>query len=157
MALRDSDPHVPGFRLAEGSYGRSASGPTTFLHRVDFALEADGLPIGARWVCGGSSSRAALYERIEGEPLCVRCFPPSDRKQVVYFIERDDLIKIGWTSNLAKRSAAVGGKVLVAQPGDRLVERTLHRVFRNDHDHGEWFKKSPGLMSYIDSLMEKDL
>jgi len=75
---------------------------------------------------------------------------------LVYFIQsQDGLIKIGWTSDLARRvnNLAVGASgpisVLATTPGGRTLEAHLHERFASDREQGEWFRPSDDLRSLI--------
>lgn len=78
----------------------------------------------------------------------------------VYFIEAPDgLIKIGWTSDLARRvnNLAVGSsgpiKVLATTPGGRTLEAHLHERFSDDRVQGEWFKPSDDLRGLVKLIL----
>lgn len=84
---------------------------------------------------------------------------------VVYFAERDNLIKIGYSDSLSRRlsglaheptgpGAAITGDVqlLAAIPGDRKMERRLHERFAAQRVVREWFSPSPELNELITEL-----
>ena len=78
--------------------------------------------------------------------------------EVVYFIRAGDAIKIGYTTNLARRqraletASAVPLELLASVPGDRREETRLHREWRHLHIRGEWFEASEELLRYIREL-----
>lgn len=78
---------------------------------------------------------------------------------MIYFIsaEPDGPIKIGYASNPKKRIASLQTahhqqlKLLKVIPGTLQAEAALHALFKNDRIKGEWFKRSPSLLSFIES------
>lgn len=90
---------------------------------------------------------------------------PVKGPSVVYFVEREELIKIGVTTNLDSRLKAISGgscmppgmtvgpvTLLAVEPGDRTLEQQLHRKFERSRAAGEWFRPSRALRTYIDDL-----
>lgn len=81
----------------------------------------------------------------------------------VYFIRHGDLIKIGFSSRLYARANAiitsVPGKAefLGYMPGGREVETHLHDRFSHQRFNGEWFLKSPDLLSLIRIISDPEL
>ena len=74
----------------------------------------------------------------------------------IYFIGgRDGPIKIGFTRQLAQRlrrlqmNSPVRLSVIAAFEGDRSDELELHRLFKPQRLHGEWFRRSPELRGHI--------
>lgn len=73
----------------------------------------------------------------------------------VYFVANDDLVKIGFSADVKRRTDAVctqfGPKTeyLGFMPGDRTVERHLHQRFEHLHEWGEWFRQSDDLSDFI--------
>ena len=82
---------------------------------------------------------------------------------MIYFIECDDAIKIGYTRNPAGRLSALQ----TSNPGDlfmRLIiegspedEKKHHDMFQEEKIRGEWFYKSNRLSDYIESMQRRDL
>lgn len=75
----------------------------------------------------GIPSRAALAELVP---------------EAVYFLRTaDDLIKIGWTQNIARRSAELGGwhRLLAITPGTYEHEQVFHRGLREHCARGREF------------------
>lgn len=83
-------------------------------------------------------------------------------KPTVYFIQtdRDDCVKIGYTSSLASRLRAyathssVEPRLLFSFPGDKGTERVLHKQFEHLRIEGkrEWFRLDDEILSYIEVL-----
>ncbi len=67
----------------------------------------------------------------------------------VYFAQREELIKIGYSRNVPDRMVALKSKLIGAIPGDRAVEAKLHERFSHLRAHGEWFKAGEDLLAYI--------
>lgn len=78
----------------------------------------------------------------------------------VYFIaaEPDGPIKIGYAKNAVRRLKALqtGSHVplclLATMPGGPAIERTIHRALADTRMDGEWFERSPRLLSFIEDL-----
>lgn len=86
----------------------------------------------------------------------------QEKSSVVYFMRREGLIKIGVTTDIAKRAKAVSKgssmadgmtigpvEVLATTPGDAEFESRLHRQFGASRVQGEWFRPTPKLLSLI--------
>jgi hypothetical protein len=64
----------------------------------------------------------------------------------IYFLELDEKIKVGWTSNLEKRlrSYPPHARVVVSYPATRADERDMHRTLRTELVAGrEWYGRTP--------------
>lgn len=78
----------------------------------------------------------------------------------IYFLRHGDLIKIGFSSNLGARVAAIissiPGKVefLGHMPGDRDVESHFHALFAEQRFSGEWFHTSERLEAVVSSALD---
>lgn len=80
---------------------------------------------------------------------------------VVYFAERDGLVKIGTTGNLLDRLARLDAgkqsvgptdtpvRLLAVMPGSHPVERAVHRLFELQRLTGEWFLLEPPLLDFV--------
>lgn len=73
----------------------------------------------------------------------------SRHDYVVYFAERDGLIKIGVTSNLPARLRQLGATELGYVYGDHKMERLVHCRFRHERVSGEWFQPSERLLQFV--------
>lgn len=72
---------------------------------------------------------------------------------VVYYMRLGDLVKIGYTSNLENRVAAINPEeVLATEPGGRLLEAQRHKEYAGLRVHGEWFEYRAPLTGWIDGL-----
>lgn len=86
---------------------------------------------------------------------------------VIYFIhgETTKKIKIGFTdapifegrfqpmkSSSPDRLSFLGG-----MPGDRGIERELHKKFQSCHSHGEWYFESKEIYDFVDDNCIKDM
>lgn len=84
--------------------------------------------------------------------ILARSLPP-----VVYFMRtRDDLIKIGYTTDLSQRKRHFGSgwdHVLAVKPGNREDEKELHRRFAQHLARGEeYFRPARPIIDYINTL-----
>ena len=82
---------------------------------------------------------------------------PAPKPQgVVYFVQSGGHIKIGWTSDLAKRMRAYppGSVLMAVMPGDRSEEARLHRKFAVHRTHGrEWYPLAAEITRFIDQVV----
>ena len=81
--------------------------------------------------------------------------PERPTEGVVYYLRSGGYIKIGWTSDLAKRMRAYSpdSVLLAVHPGTRKDEHRLHKRFATDRTHGrEWFAMTPSVMHHIEQM-----
>lgn len=71
---------------------------------------------------------------------------------VVYFVEHGNLIKIGYSGNLAARLSTIPGRLVNFIPGSISDEARHHALFAALRDGGEWFRNEPPLSDYLASL-----
>lgn len=71
----------------------------------------------------------------------------------VYFVRFRDRIKIGWTTELARRLKAIPhDEVLAVVPGSMGDERRCHAAFAHLREQGEWFRAESDLIAFAQSL-----
>lgn len=77
--------------------------------------------------------------------------PPLPRGPLVYFIQREGKVKIGFTHRLSQRMLQLGkGLVLLGTvPGTTTTERIYHQRFAHLRVEGEWFWIAPDLLEAI--------
>jgi hypothetical protein len=90
-----------------------------------------------------------LLDGAEDIPL-----PPRPKNGHVYYIELDGLIKIGFSTELARRIRHYPPttKFLAAEPGESVLEKRRHAEFAHLRHGGvksEWFNDDPGLREHI--------
>lgn len=76
----------------------------------------------------------------------------------IYFVQVDELIKVGWTSKLAERVRAYGPNavLLVNYPGTRADESALHRQLTPARYRGrEWYSDGDVIRMFITEAIEK--
>jgi hypothetical protein len=76
----------------------------------------------------------------------------------VYYIRMGDTIKIGYSVDVAQRmrSYPPNAELLAAHPGTELVERQIHKRFREHLVQGrEWFAPADEIMAHIESVVEQ--
>ncbi|NLA65109.1 MAG: GIY-YIG nuclease family protein [Leucobacter sp.] len=76
----------------------------------------------------------------------------------VYYIRMDDLIKIGYASNIAKRMRAYppSAELLAAHPGTEKLEREIHQEFKAFLRRGrEWFAPMEPLMTRVKEVRSR--
>lgn len=80
----------------------------------------------------------------------------APREGTVYFLRSGGHIKIGWTSDLAKRMRTYppDSTLLAHHPGTRKDEQCLHRKFAVHRTHGrEWYTLSPVILEHIKGVV----
>lgn len=82
----------------------------------------------------------------------------------IYFLERGDLIKIGFSADVRTRvlqlkTSAPPGEItfLGFMPGDREMEKHLHKKFAGQREYGEWFRSCQCMRVLIESACDVDL
>ncbi|WP_227979963.1 GIY-YIG nuclease family protein [Nocardia spumae] len=124
-------------------------------------------------ICPECAHRTLCRDKVEGAVICAfsDCDYSADRDQfdrlcqeridsasaqdeVVYYIRFGDRVKIGTTTNLAKRLPFIPhDEVMATEPGGIYVERQRHKQFqhlRAKVGHGrEWFQLTPELADHI--------
>jgi hypothetical protein len=68
---------------------------------------------------------------------------------VIYFMERNGLIKIGFSESPHVRASHLRSNLIGCINGTRLLERQLHVRFGNFRVKGEWFKDALELREFI--------
>lgn len=106
----------------------------------------------ARRACSTTTNRGVKTVKIQSLAAMARELPP-----VVYYIHtRDNLIKIGFTRDLAARKCHFGSgwtHILAVQPGTMADEKATHRMFSDLLERGrEYFRPEKPLMDHINSL-----
>lgn len=76
----------------------------------------------------------------------------------IYFVQIDDLIKVGWTTKLADRVRAYGPKaeLLANYPGTRADEAALHRQLTPARFRGrEWYSDCDIIRAFVAETVER--
>lgn len=80
----------------------------------------------------------------------------------VYFIQTGKFIKIGFSHGVYLRLGNLQNatpyplELLSTINGDEREERRIHALFPHLHHRGEWYRRSKGLIAYIDWLKRRD-
>ena len=98
------------------------------------------------------------WNRLPPEPIPPEGkLPPIETHGgMVYFIDGGDCIKIGYTNSPEARSIKMATdnptelKLLHAEPGTFKTEKIYHRQFAAIRVRGEWFRKTPELLEFIE-------
>ena len=115
----------------------------------------------ARGRSGNETASSVIRGLLANEAVRLGIVPTPDApaQELVYFIQssgRQQLIKIGHTTNLPQRLSALRTihveplEVLFTFPGKKNVERELHKQFVSACITGEWFRPTPELLAYIE-------
>jgi len=81
----------------------------------------------------------------------------SERRSYVYFLAAGDFIKIGTSRAFTERMHKVRTdipfqiEVLLLEEGSTKEEKALHKRFAAVRHRGEWFRRTPELLRYIDA------
>ncbi|MER6534703.1 GIY-YIG nuclease family protein [Streptomyces sp900105755] len=81
-----------------------------------------------------------------------------DRRAIVYYIRRGDLIKIGTTVDPANRlGSLMPDEILAFEPGDRRIEQQRHRQFEASRvaPKSEYFRQDPVLLAHVAKLLQE--
>lgn len=84
--------------------------------------------------------------------------PGETAAGIVYYIRMNGLVKIGFTTDLSKRSRAYppGSELLATEPAGRYTERDRHQQFSRWLARGrEWFEESDLLREHIAELVSR--
>lgn len=80
---------------------------------------------------------------------------------MIYFVSKSGFVKIGYSSNPYKRlkQLQTGSperlELMFTIPGDRKLEKRLHKLLWRNREANEWFFLSPGLILYLKRLAEQ--
>ncbi len=107
------------------------------------------------WACENVAETYKAHLGCAGEPDL----------EFVYFVHCPllGLVKIGYAFDVDLRLRAIRSlspariKLLGAIPGDVYRESHLHRRFRKERKHGEWFRVSERLARYIRLVLKKEV
>lgn len=153
----------PGVTIASRHprFGRSECTSASRLHvvrHVAILWNTGPRPLfGAAWTCGGYTTYPVFFEGPDADdvPPCARCDfeGTNDVGPVVYYVRRDDRIKIGFTTNLPVRVATLAAELLAWEPGGLGVERQRQQLFADARIAGEWFRPVPELLSHIAEIV----
>lgn len=101
---------------------------------------------------------ATLGKRLQEERTPRKVKRHTDTEGQVYFLQSDNAVKIGWTSDLEQRmkSYSPGAKILAVMPGTRKDETRLHRKFAHLRtNRREWFAYSPQVMEEVGRIVKE--
>jgi hypothetical protein len=116
---------------------------------------------GPRIALGRGTTEPEFWRRLQAAKGEAKTLRPATQEEVdhfIYFIECGAYIKIGFASSLKARLSSLATatpyplKVLAAIKGDQQTERSLHDRFAAAFHRGEWFRKTPELLTFINRL-----
>lgn len=102
--------------------------------------------------------KAMKGSRPQKEPEVVEFPSDPGPDDLVYFMYSAGLIKIGYTTDIYRRLndlTNMGGAPIVligVLPATIQYERMLHRIFKADRKHGEWFHLSDQIRRFLQCL-----
>lgn len=131
-------------------------------------LKRAGMDPGPRtWTSTGR--RLGVTQELYGDYVVAAWPAEVVRHHRVYFIQAGDsdtegnaLVKIGFTTDVAKRmrqlqtASPMRLKVLEQVIGTHAIEAYFHRLLRDRHVQGEWFKLHPDCISYALGCLWED-
>ena len=104
----------------------------------------------------GSHQLDAVLSRLGYDPD--KWFAATERNDGVYFVKAGRFVKIGFSTNVAKRLAALQTsqphklRLLAVVEGDLSTESALHARFAELRHQGEWFRWKDPLKNFVWSL-----
>jgi Meiotically up-regulated gene 113 len=113
-----------------------------------------------RDLANGNTEAANTYKAAKkaAQAKAARPSLPATPRGFVYFIECGDYIKVGYTGSVRARltNLAMANpyplKVLATMEGSKQTESSLHDRFADAFHRGEWFRKTPELLAFIDQI-----
>lgn len=98
-------------------------------------------------------AQALAATRLEFQKRLAASRQPTE--SVVYYMRVGNRVKIGYTTNMKFRLAAVMPEELLAtEPGGAMLEDVRHRQFADLRTSREWFKLEGRLAEHITKLQE---
>lgn len=85
---------------------------------------------------------------------------PAAERGIIYFIQANDTVKVGYTTHLYKRladlntSSPVKLTLMDYVRGAKNVEAALHRELASERLSGEWFKATDKTMDLLDLISD---
>jgi hypothetical protein len=79
----------------------------------------------------------------------------------VYFIECESYVRIGYSDTPLRRLEHLRSgnpfplRLLAIREGNRETEAALHRQWSDLRHHGDWFRRTPELLQFVDTLTRK--
>ena len=113
------------------------------------------------WQYNQLLTRAGVSRKISRRQVRRNAAPLAQlRLYLVYFIgvQPDGPIKIGYANNVQKRLGAIQTgnpcrlEVLATLPGGAAIERAIHLALADSRLNGEWFERTPKLLSFIEDI-----
>lgn len=71
----------------------------------------------------------------------------------VYYALRDNLVKIGYSSDPHRRVKAFQAKLIAYEVGGSALEKARHRRFAHLREHGEWFRYEGELKNWVEDMV----
>lgn len=134
--------HILRAAMQLRAFGFDPADPDIAMRAIDAgrrAYESDPQVRATQSIERSAARRADKFAIAEGE--------------VVYYMRIGNRIKIGWSTNLPLRLAAINPEELMAtEPGNRVLERVRHDQFAELRTHGEWFELNVRLTDHIAEL-----
>ncbi|GHG15093.1 hypothetical protein GCM10017667_55730 [Streptomyces filamentosus] len=128
------------------------------VHRFELAgveIDERAVEIAAKYMRWERARRAEQSAAQTAELERQRAMPDT-RECWVYFIRIGQLVKIGMTTNLARRFTSLRpNEVLAIQPGGLDDETALHSQFASMRAGGEYFHPGPALQDHIRKLRDE--
>lgn len=97
-----------------------------------------------------------MMSEFVNEAATAKAGKPRDVDGHVYFLLSDNLVKIGWASDLDQRMKAYspGARILAVMPGTRQDETRMHRKFADlKGNRREWFTYHPRIMEEVERIV----
>lgn len=125
----------------------------------DDAIVAQAVEAGRRMYREGTGPRAVAQQNYNERQRYDAAQRRAEREKTwtrvdtVYYMRIGNRVKIGFTTDLDARLAAINPEeLMVTEPGTRMTERRRHDQFAELRTHGEWFRLEGDLAQHIDAL-----
>ena len=105
-----------------------------------------------------TAEQTALERSIEKVESGVPLDPNDPTPGWIYYIQIDDVIKIGYAKRISQRMRAFppNATLLAAEPGTKKLEHVRHSLFHVHLAWGrEWFHDNPELRDWIAKIIER--
>jgi hypothetical protein len=152
-AIKEAEPYLIDFNNMLGQILKAANTPRAYYG-------------GFIYYCPNCKSyhpnnrKDAAYNIMKYCRDCIKTMDVNNKMVLVYFFlnETMNLVKIGWTANIAQRhrtmslTSGVELRVIKVIPGGAKKEKLIHEQFKHLREEGEYFRYESDLQTFIEEL-----
>jgi hypothetical protein len=144
--------HQALLRLADTTDPAWPSVAAVLREMADAGVEINEAAVSIAAKLGGRRHRLAMVNpqgTRRGRPAFYQMTLTGTSDSIIYYIRRGDFIKIGTTTDPARRfGALLPDEILAFEPGGEELEKMRHRLFGHLWHRGEYFRIAPELLEY---------